>query len=377
MLINMRGQSENQIENLLNNSFLKTYLTSQTITDIRFNGTHLIIKDNVKGNYQPDNQPSNDEVFQLGKRIADLQGKQFTSSDPILDTELAYYRVNFVHDSISPSGCTFAIRVSRPRLAIEDLSIMANENVNSLLNVLIKAKENLIIAGKTGAGKTEIQKSLVGFIPDDQIILLMEDTMDSHLKELYPNKDILSWRTLEEATRDKKITFSDLIKAGLRNNPDWMIVAETRGSEAYDMLESALTDHSIITTIHAKTALAIPSRLIKMIGQKYQTNEVLLGKDIVDTLRFGIYVTVDSTEHGIIRYIREIVEFRDFTENGVVGVPIYKVVKKRDQHTGIYHKQIITNPLSDDVLADLEYKELIHLLPECFIKKTDSFAIVS
>lgn len=364
----MQKELENQIESLLNSSFLKPFLTRENITDISYNGSIMMIQDNIQGRYKANYQPTQEEVLQLGKKIADLQGKEFTNTDPILDTELSYYRVNFIHPSVSPFGCTFAIRVSRPRLAIENVSKLANPEVAELLNVLIKANTNIIIAGKTGAGKTELQKALVDFIPDDKKILLIEDTMDSHLKELYPKKDIISWRTITDGSREHKVTYNDLIKAGLRNNPDWIIIAETRGSEAYDMLESALTDHSIITTIHAKQAASIPSRLIKMIGQKYQTNEFLLGKDIVETLRFGIYMTLESTNNGFRRYIREIVEFTDFTEEkGLESIPVYKVKKIYDKETNKYKKTIVTNPISNETRSELTYKGLIHMVPDCFL----------
>lgn len=360
---------EKEIEELLRNSFLKPYLEDEHVTDIGFNGKELWIQSNKKGRYKPKKQPTHNEVYRLGKKIADIQGKQFTPNDPILDTDLSYLRVNFMHQDISPSGCTFAIRVSKPKLVTTDLSSFANEDVADLLKALIKADTNMIISGRTGSGKTELQKLLVGFIDDHKKITLMEDTMDSHIKELYPQKDINSWRTLTDDSRDKKITFHDLNKAGLRNNPDWMIIAETRGSEAYSMLESALTDHAIITTIHAKGAGAIPSRLLSMIGQNYQVNEVLLGQDIVNTFRFGIYLMMEFTDDGIKRYIREIVEFIGFSEKGTEYTTLYQVEKKYDREKKEYKNVVTTNPLSERSVIDLRNKGLVHLVPEIFLPK--------
>lgn len=362
-------RQEKEIEKLLRNSFLKPFLLDEHITDISYNGTALWVQSNKIGRYKPKEQPTHDEVYRLGKQIADIQGKEFTTNSPILDTDLSYLRVNFVHHSASPSGCTFAIRVSKPRLVTTELSSFANEDVAKLLEVLVKAEKNIIISGRTGAGKTELQKLLVNFIDAHKKITLMEDTMDSHIKELYPEKDINSWRTLTEDSREKKITFHDLIKAGLRNNPDWMIVAETRGSESYSVLESALTDHAIITTLHANGAGAIPSRLISMIGQSYQVNELLLGQDIVNTFRFGIYLTAEFTKQGIERYIREIVEFTDFTEKGAEYTPIYQVEMEYDEKTDEYKKVLTTNPLSVKTAIELRNKKLIHLVPKVFLPK--------
>lgn len=363
----LKTEIESRIEELLANSFLSPFMNNESITDISFNGKEMFIQHNKKGRYRAEYQPTHDEVLSLGKKIADIQGKEFTDSNPILDTEISFLRVNFMHYVVSPSGCTFSVRVSKPRLAIQNLTSLANENVAQLLDLLIKAEINMIISGRTGSGKTELQKLLVGFIQDSKKITLIEDTMDSHIKSLYPNKDIISWRTLTDSSREKKITYNDLIKAGLRNNPDWMIIAETRGSEAYDMLESALTDHAIITTIHAKRGEAIPSRLISMIGQKYNVNEFLLGKDIVNTLKIGIYMSMEETEEGIQRFIREIVEFTDFTEKGVEYIPIYRIKKEYDVVTKTYKNKIETNPLSRETIEELTSKGLYHLIPECFL----------
>lgn len=364
------SDKKQEIEELLWNSFLRPYLEDETITDISFNGTTLWVQSNKIGRYVPDKQPTHDIVYRLGKRIADIQGKEFTTNNTILDTDLHQLRVNFVHEEVSPSGCTFAIRVSKPRLVTSNLADFANQNVADLFSALIKAESNIIISGRTGAGKTELQKLLVGFIENHKKITLMEDTMDSHIKELYPEKDINSWRTLTEDTRDKKVTFHDLNKAGLRNNPDWMIIAETRGGiEAYSMLESALTDHAIITTIHAKGAGAIPNRLISMIGQSYQVNELLLGQDIVNTFKFGVYLSTEFKEGGIKRFISEIVEYTGFSEKGVEYTQIYKVGKEYNKETNEYKKVFITNPLSEGTVNDLRNKEVIHLIPDIFLPK--------
>ncbi|RKJ48185.1 type IV secretion protein [Butyricicoccus sp. 1XD8-22] len=361
-------EEEQRVESLLRNSFLKKYLDDGNITDISFNGTDLRIQDNRVGRYKPKEQPNYDEVFRLGKQIADIQGKEWTNSQPRLNTELAYFRVNFIHNSVSPSGCTFSIRVSKPQLVTNELADFANKDVAKLLSVLVQGEFNLIIAGRTGSGKTELQKLLVNFIDDSKKITLIEDTMDSHIKALYPQKDINSWRTLTDNTRENKIGYHDLIKEGLRNNPDWMIIAETRGTEAYDMLESALTDHAIITTLHAKSAKAIPSRLLSMIGQSRSVNEILLGQDIANTLRIGIYLTMEHGEKGIRRFIREIVEYTGFSDKGIEYTPLYRVEKDYDSETNKYTEVIKTNPLSDESIADLQYKGLVHLLPKTFLK---------
>ena len=357
------------VERIINNSFLKPYLEDEGITDISWNGTDLRLKHNEKGPIKPEKQPSIEQVRSLVKQIADVEGKEFTNGEPILDTEFGFLRVNAVHEAASPDGMTFSIRVSRPRLALTRLKDISNENVEKLLELLIKSNSNILISGATGTGKTELQKLLVSFIPDYQKITLIEDTRDSHIKFLYPEKDINSWQSLTDDTRENKITIQKLIKAGLRNDPDWLIVSETRGSEAADMLDSAKTDHSIITTVHAHGAAGIITRLIPMIRQSpnyANTTDLLIGKDIVELLRFGVHMEQKFEYGKIKRYIKEIVEFTDFTDKGAKYTYLFRRKKRYDEETGKYSTEDVFHPVSEKTKEHLIEKELYHLLPDVF-----------
>lgn len=384
-----------RINEIINNSFLKELLEDETITDIRYNGTDLWVQYNDRPYMKSSIQPSLDEVRRVVKQIAMEQKKDITNSDPILDTDFEYLRVNAVHDSVSPDGMTLAIRVSRPKLAVRNIEDLVpkithsvddtiqnidkeriNKNpIESLLKVLILSGNNILISGMTGTGKTELQKLLVGFIPNSQSINLIEDTRDSHIKALYPEKDIMSWQTLTSDDREKKITMQDLVRASLRNNPDWVIVAETRGAEASDMLDSAKTDHYIITTVHAKDAMRIPSRLIPMIKQSlaYQSiDEQIIGKDITELFKFGIHLELEFVNNKAVRRIKEIVEYTDYTQRGVEGRYLYKYREAYDPKNNQYTPRETINPLTEETLKKIEDKKLIHLLPDVFIGRSYS-----
>lgn len=382
-----------RINEIINNSFLKELLEDESITDIRYNGTDLWVQYNDRPYMKSSIQPSLDEVRRVVKQIAMEQKKDITNSDPILDTDFEYLRVNAVHDSVSPDGMTLAIRVSRPKLAVRNIEDLVpkithsmddtiqnidkeriNKNpIESLLKVLILSGNNIIISGMTGTGKTELQKLLVGFIPNSQSINLIEDTRDSHIKALYPEKDIMSWQTLTSDDREKKITMQDLVRASLRNNPDWVIVAETRGAEASDMLDSAKTDHFIITTVHAKDAMRIPSRLIPMIKQSpaYQSiDEQIIGKDITELFKFGIHLELEFVNNKVVRRIKEIVEYTDYTQRGAEGRYLYKYREVYDPKNNQYTPRETMNPLTEETLKKIEDKRLIHLLPDVFIGRS-------
>ncbi|USK62337.1 ATPase, T2SS/T4P/T4SS family [Peribacillus asahii] len=363
----MNEDKQHQIESLLNDSFVRPYLLDENITDIKYNGTSLRLKDKKKGPFIAPVQPTTEQVTQLIRKIADLQGEQFNDTEAILDIQIGNLRVNAIHEAGSPFGTTMSMRVSRPKKAMDSLSELADEEVEQLLRVFVQADISMVISGATGAGKTEAQKMLVGDIDNNKTVSLIEDTMDSHIKTLYPEKDIYSWRILDSDDRTKKITGVLYIKAALRNDSDWIIITETRGAaEAYEIVQAALTGHSMLTTIHTPEAIGIPSRILNMVGQEYKINEIRFGRDIVNSLPIGIHMVMEMNEEGEMeRYIREIVEFTDFNENGVVAQTIYKV---ENVHVSgeTYKREVKKNPISENLKKRLQEKKMLHMLPEEF-----------
>lgn len=370
---NREESHEEKIERILKSSFIKKYLEDDGVTDINFDGVSLRIQHNQTGARIEEERPSQDEVRRLTKQIADVQRKTLTDSQPILDTEFGYIRVNAIHEAASPDGRAFSLRISRPRLAVDSISQLFygnNKITEQLLIALMQAEQNVIIAGRTGSGKTEAQKMLVGPIQEDKVIFLIEDTRDSHIKKLYPEKFIYSTQTLLSDERAKKVTMSDLVKAALRSNPDWVIISETRGIEAADILDSVKTDHSIITTIHAKGAKNIPSRLVPMIRQAPAyaiMSDQTVGREIVEFLRFGIYMQAERINGKISRKIKEIVEYTDFDEKkGANGVFLYRHEYNYNEQTGEYEESEVYNPISEETLQVFKNKRLLHLLPDVF-----------
>ena len=207
-----------------------------------------------------------------------------------------------------------SIRVTRPILALneDNFKNFAPMYILDLFQAMIEVGSNIAIAGETGTGKTELQKLLVGFIPWDQKIVTGEDTLEGHFKTLYPDKDIMSWLTTNS------VSFTDLIKAALRNNPAWIIISETRGKEAYEMIQSVLSGHRIITTLHSVNARAIPSRIVHMVKEGHQVDEKPLTESIYRYFDFGIHIKRKKINGKTVRYLSEIVEYLDGEEANTV-----------------------------------------------------------
>ena len=314
---------------------LDKYFKNNSITDISFNGKDVYVQDNIKGRYKLNESVSPFDVERYIKQITYQNNQQFNDEAPILDTEFPSLRINALHKTLSPYGMTASFRSSTPSLRIKSYdNRIAPRDVFSLLESCIKANCNVIISGKTGSGKTELQKYLVGFIKENEKIIIIEDTLDTHLKELYPNKDIFSWQINNKL--EKPILFDDLLKAGLRNNPDWILISETRGSEAYQMIKSALSGHNIITTIHSNNAKSNVERLIHMCKEEYNLDQNLLGNMICENFDIGIHLDSYIDDNGVKRFISEVVEYVSYGKGGTKVNPLFTRVTSISKRNGRY-----------------------------------------
>jgi Flp pilus assembly CpaF family ATPase len=112
-------------------------------------------------------------------------------------------------------------------------------------------RKNALISGGTGTGKTTIAGVLAKFIPDDERILLIEDTAELQLNQ--PN--VVRFEARREQNGFPAIPIRELLKASLRHRPDRIILGEIRGAEAFDLLQLLNTGHAgTLSTIHANSA---------------------------------------------------------------------------------------------------------------------------
>jgi Flp pilus assembly CpaF family ATPase len=101
--------------------------------------------------------------------------------------------------------------------------------------------------------------------------------------------------------------FPSLIKNALRNNPDYIVVAEARGEEMMDALLSAMSGHPIIMTIHAKDVVSLPERMARLAmltSDKLVKEEIL--EDVLHHFHYYVYLEKSETTAGILRHIQDV-----------------------------------------------------------------------
>jgi pilus assembly protein CpaF len=189
------------------------------------------------------------------KNIARRLGDDISEAKPILDSRLPDgSRVAAVIPPCSLGGVTLTIRKFNSRhFDMEDL-IQAGTLDRPLANRLedyVLRKLSILISGGTGSGKSTLAVALARFIPDDERIVLIEDTAELQLRQT----NLVRLEARREVNGLPAVSIRDLLKASLRHRPDRIILGEVRSGEAFDLLQLLNTGHSgTLSTIHANSA---------------------------------------------------------------------------------------------------------------------------
>ena len=151
------------------------------------------------------------------------------------------------------------------------------KDILQFFKAIIKSKQNIIISGGTGTGKTTFLNTLSTLISDQERLVTIEDTREIQL--IQPNK--LHLTTQRE---DTSYGFNELLESSLRLRPDRIIAAELRGAEAFTYLRSVNTGHpGSITTLHANTCQGAISQLILLLSQAKTNLDLPSLKHMINT----------------------------------------------------------------------------------------------
>ena len=293
----------------IENSFLKPLLDIDTITDISFNGVSIFYMDNVLGRKKYKEEISKEEAIDFVRQIANLAERQFSYTTPTLDISISRYRINAQHSSIVRVGdeksISFSIRIASKQIRINDKDSFMDKDSRTILLNATKEKKSIVIAGPTGSGKTELQKYLISKFDDYTRVIIIDNVQELDYVRFNPELDVTSWQISPSIPQGNA---QELIRNALRNNPDWLVIAESRGKEMSDALNAVMTGHPIITTLHAKTIDAIPRRMMRMV-QMANNNE--LPEDIISDIyeHIDYFVYVDrfiNKDHKVKRYVQAI-----------------------------------------------------------------------
>lgn len=253
-----------------------------------------------------------DQLRVAVQNIARGLGDDISEEKPILDSRLPDgSRIAAVLPPCSIHGITLTIRKFNTRsFAIEDLIRIGTitEAMAIHLQQSIVDRKNILISGGTGTGKTTLLNILADFIPDEDRLVVIEDTAEIHIRK--PNLVRFEARR-QQGPRIPAVTIRDLLKASLRHRPERTILGEIRGEEAFDLLQALNTGHSgSLSTIHANSASQALSRLASCV---LQSGIELPYKAIKASIADSIHLLVHIERRHARRYINEILAIKSYS----------------------------------------------------------------
>ena len=198
-------------------------------------------------------------------RLAYLCGSHVSIAQPLLDASLPDgSRLNLTYGSeVTRKGSTFTIR----KFKLDPFTVTDLVGFNSLSPEMaaffwyaVENRVSILVAGGIAAGKTTLLNCLSMFIKPDLKVVSIEDTPELNL----PHENWIPAATRTHfglATENADVTLFDLLKASLRQRPDYIIVGEIRGAEAYTLFQAMSTGHLGMSTVHAESVESCVYRL--------------------------------------------------------------------------------------------------------------------
>lgn len=301
-------ENEERLATYLENSFLSPLLQSESVTDISYNGLDIYYEDNIYGRKKADIPVSRELVGDFLRQIANFSEKQFSYLNPVLDVSFSKYRLNATFLSVTrvcnKKSYSFSLRIASSGSILDSVqSFFGNNRSKKILLKALEERKSIVIAGETSSGKTELQKWLITKLKEATRVIVIDNVQELELSR-ETDLDLTSWLVDEN---NPNVSFASLIRNALRNNPDYLIVAESRGGEMLDALNAVMSGHPIITTIHAKDIESIPyrmGRLAMLSGEKLLLEDTM--SDIFHHFSYVVYLKKRVTDDEIFRYIDQI-----------------------------------------------------------------------
>ena len=241
--------------------------------------------------------------------IANQLGKRLDEDNPVLHAQLpdGSRLAAVIPPVVRPSPALTIRKFPSRHFTIDDLIARGTltRPLAEFLAEQIVAGKTLLISGGTSTGKTTVLRVLANAIPDDQRIVVIEDTSELHIQK--PNMLAVECQT---DTFKASITFDDLLKSALRWRPDRIILGEVRGIEARTLLDSLNTGHSgSLATIHANSAEKALRRFANLVMRNHaQSTFADIEAEIAEAVDFVVHVERQPGR----RVIREVLALRGY-----------------------------------------------------------------
>lgn len=299
---------------------LEPFLTDPHLEDISIVGAgNVYIIHKIFGSLKCPIWLTNDDIDDMVIGMSEQFGKTISHSRPLVDATLPEgSRINIVFGKdVSKRGTNATIR----RFASIPLSIIQIINSRTIdsrqaayMWMMVDSGMSVFINGETASGKTTTMMGITSFIPPTWKVVTIEDTPEITL----PHKNWISEVTRDTGSPASSVLMFDLLKAALRQRPNYILVGEIRGAEANIAFQAMQTGHPVMSTFHAAQMSSLIQRL---------TGEPMkIPKPNVENLNIALFQAAVQGKDGKpirrVLSINEIVGYNGGTDS-VMFIPVF------------------------------------------------------
>ncbi len=334
---------------------LQRYLDDLSITDIHVQGHDVVwvkLTDGERRRVDPvaDND---DELVELLRTAAARVGRterRFDAANPELNLQLPGGSRLFAIMEVSARP-SITIRKHQFDLALlDDLRTRGTVDtpLQEFLRSAVLARRSIVISGGVGCGKTTLMRALINEIPAEERLVTIEDALElgiDRFDDLHPNVVTLEARE-PNIEGQGGISLEQLVRMGLRMDPDRVFVGEVRGSEVLPMLLAmSQGQDGSMCTIHANTARGVFRRLqmYAMLPPHRLAPEdtALLAANPIDLV---VHLAQSRDRQGRVdRFVTSVLEVRDAAGAEVVTNEVFRPgADRRATATGALHEETLT-----------------------------------
>jgi len=316
-------------KNIIGGGPLEPFMRDPYLEDIHIitgENVHLIHKvfEMIKTNIFIDKAWANTFSQEFSEKI----GSPVSEGQPIADGTLPDgSRVNIIHSKdVSLKGPTMTIRkFSETPTSVTQLINWGtfDTGVAAYLWLCLQYGRSLFVCGETASGKTTTANAIIPFIPPEKKIFSVENTPEVQV----PHAVWQQLLTKSTGPKEGHIELDDLLRAGLRSRPDYIIPGETRGIEGRVVFQAMQTGHPVITTFHAGS--------VTKVIQRFTGHPINIPKTFMDNLDVVLIQMAVERKGKRIRRVLSVDEVEGYNKqvDGIMSRKAFEWNAVDDTHT--------------------------------------------
>jgi len=305
-----------------------------------------------------------DALDNLIIKLTHLAQKHISTAFPILDAMLPgkdRLAATFKRE-VSPKGGSFSIRRFREEpFSIADLIELGtiDEKLAAYFWLLIENRMTISVIGGTGAGKTSTLNALASLVKPAMKMVTVEEIPELNL----PHENWVQLVGRESyglgMMKTGEVTLFDLVKTSLRYRPDYIVVGEIRGEEAFVLFQALATGHGGLTTLHADSLDYAVKRLTSPPMNVAKTYVPLIN---VAAIQERVQLPNPKSELTFGRRLKEVAEIIDYEEYRTIATwnPIDDRFQVNLKESEILQKIVLKHGITmKDILQEIERRALL------------------